>query len=440
MKKLSWRNANPFEQKTLLLFLVAFCIRIIIIVSSYFIIGWPIGSSTENRIDLALNILNGNGFALNGFPVLYQTPVHPMFYAVVFLFAGYNWLSIGLSQALIDSFTCVIIAKLGNTFNSDKGIIAGYIYAFYPFANTQTAAIVDTSLLTFLFILSVYLLLNFRKTNRYIFLVLGGLFLGLGILDRPSIGFVVPAFIVLLFISRQYLKSFLIHSSLFIFLVSIIPLSWCVRNYILSGEFPVLSVAGNHYLWYSHNKHVLTIWERKESPDLVGKDPRYQMDPNFQVRDFYGIPAKQQVKLGKQASNIALNYIKNNPGDFIRYTLLKLERFLSWEYVVQNKLGREKYLWLRIWVQRFTSAPVVILGWLGLLLLFSRDKKIGIFVSIIVVGFIITFVLTQFVSRHKFPLDALFISLSPVSILFLKQKFLLVKYRIFKKDDDRKQT
>jgi hypothetical protein len=70
------------------IFFIALSIRLIYIILSKEVFGWPIGSSVGQRILLAENILGGLGFTLDGHPVMYQTPVYQVFLAMIFAAFG----------------------------------------------------------------------------------------------------------------------------------------------------------------------------------------------------------------------------------------------------------------------------------------------------------------------------------------------------------------
>jgi hypothetical protein len=359
------------------IFFIALSIRLIYIILSKEVFGWPIGSSVGQRILLAENILGGLGFTLDGHPVMYQTPVYQVFLAMIFAAFGKTWWSVGIMQALLDSFSAVIISKISQNFGK-LFYLSGYIYTLYPMSITQVASVVDTSLLTFLFIFSIYQIVLYYETYRVKFLIVGALFSGLAILARPSVFILIPLF-GLIILYRDLLKgkflSFVKFGSLFLILSLTIPSIWIYRNCRLSGAFPILSVAGNHYFWYSHNKHVLEIWKNRESPDLAGKINKYPMDPNFQVSDFNYVPPKVQLETAKAASKEAWRYINNNPEQVIKYTWIKFKRFISGTYVIQNKRGTEKLLKWRILLYPLSNLPISVLAIIGLFVLIRKGKN-----------------------------------------------------------------
>jgi len=403
--------------KYLVIFLIAIFVRLLLAALFIDIFAeWPTGSSKEYRIKLAESIIHGKGFSYEGIPNLYQTPVYPFFLAIIFLVLGSSWWSIALFQSILEGFSSVTISKMGINF-SKCGWLAGYIYAFYPYAAMQSRSISDTSIFVLIFILTIYFYIKFISNQRLKYLIIASLFLGIGILDRPSIFILGPAFIILLFARKIQWKKCLLFVLISFFIAILIPFIWILRNYGISGRFPVLSVAGQHFMWYGHNEHIYNILKRRESPDQVGGDHRYPMQPNFKVIDFFKVAPEKQIELAERCMNIVKKWISNNKSEVKQYTLLKLKRFMSWEYDIQNQ--EIPFQRTRILIYRITTAPIIIFGWLGVFLLFFKRKDIAFYLLTVIIGFISIHIFSNFESRHKIPFFAILMTIIPVTIQYL---------------------
>ena len=418
------------KNKYLIVFLVAVLIQIIL-ASVFFSISpkWPSGSSKEFRIELAESIASGSGFSFNSIPNLYQTPVYPFFLAVISATLGIHWWSIALFQSILGGISCVGISKIGNKFFK-YGWLAGLIYAFYPYAAMQSRSIVDTPLYVLLFIWTIYFLLEFTETHKIKYLIWGSVLLGIGVLNRPSMIVIGPAFVFFIIAKKYSWEKILRYAFISGLIAGLIPFLWVVRNYHLTKSFPILTVGANHFMWYGHNEHIYEVLKNKESPDLIGIDPRYPMNPNFKVRDFFKINSVEQVQLSEKCGSIAKNWISQNKSEVVKYTFLKLKRFLSWEYGIKKQ--KVRFQSLRILMYRFTNAPITIFGWIGVLILFLKKRDISVFFIVIIIGFISIHIMTLSGSRHKIPLDALFITVIPLAIHYLYNKFLILKTQIVK--------
>jgi len=398
-------------------FIVAVLVRLILSVVFINIFSeWPTGSSITFRIGLAEGILSGEGFSYNGIPNLYQTPLYPFLLAVIFGTLGNHWWSIALFQSIFEGISGVFIAKIGGSF-SKHGWLAGMVYALYPYAAMQSLSILDTSLLVLIFIMTVYYYLQFVEKRKLHNLILASFFLGIGILDRPSIIAVAPAFFLFLIVRGYNWKLIMQYTCISALISGLILSSWVLRNYLVTKQFPIYAVGGQHYMWYSHNEHIYNILRRSENPDILSYDPRYPMSPRIKVSEFFEISPTKQVELANSCSSIAKKWVRDNKAEVLKYSLYKLGLFLSWEYM--PKRPSIQYHNLRLLVHRLTNAPIVILGWIGLILLFFRRWETAVYILVITAVFIFVHVTSVFDSRHKIPLDALFITLMPLSVYYL---------------------
>ncbi len=416
------------KNKNFIIFIIAFLIRVIAAI--VFIIlnpEWPTGSSSIYRLGLAESIAQGNGFSFNSIPNIYQTPIYPFFISVLINFFGNTWWIIAVGQSILEGITSVWISKIGANV-AKSGWYSGFIYALFPFSILQSRSIVDTTLFTFLFIGSAYYLICFYKHSDLKYLIIGSILVSIGFLNRPSILPILVSFLLIYFINREItvknkMKILMISTILFISFPGI----WSYRNYKLINEFPVISVAGDHFLWFSHNNHTQKIMLRKESPDLIGVDERYQMNPNIKVSSFFKISPIEQFELGELCKQQYLTWISLNKIQFIKNIINKLISFVSWNYTLQSV--DNKFQKLRIMVYKIWSIPITILGWIGISLLLYRRSTFGKYIFLIVSGFILIHSISQFGSRHKVPMDALFISLIPFTLEWIYSKLNLIKER-----------
>jgi hypothetical protein len=418
------------KNKYLFIFLVAVLIRFLVANFYYSIFPeWSAGSSKIYRITFAESILAGHGFSFNGIPNIYHTPVYPFFLAIVFFILGKHWWSLSLFQGFLEGISSILISKIGARY-SGNGWYAGLIYALYPFAITQSIAVVDTSLFVFLFIVSIYNFLIFINSKNIWNLILSSLCISIGILNRPSIVTLSIAIICYLIMGKYNWKLILKYTIIVISFSSIIPFLWLIRNYHLTEEFPIFAVGAEDYMWHAHNKHVYNVYCRGESTDLIGIDPRYPMEPAIKSSDFFKISPLEQAKLGQYCSEQVRLWVKNNKLEVIKYTFLKLKRFISWEYYPFEINLPFKSQWL--WIYRLTNGPITIFGWIGLVILFFKIRRIAVFFTVVIIGFIFLHVISLFASRHKIPLDALFISLIPLSISYIYSKIKKIRISIVK--------
>lgn len=378
--------------------------------------NWPTGSSVRYRIGLAEGILSGMGFIYNGVPSLYQTPVYPFFLAIIFFTVGKHWWSLTLFQGILEGISSVGIAKIGSRF-SEKGWLAGVIYAIYPYGIMQSRSIVDTPLFVSLFILSILCYLKFMDDHNIVNLIMASIFLGIGTLNRASMAVIGIAFVSYMIFAKYRWKALLMYTIISGLIAVSIPFGWVLRNYHLTGHFPVFSVGGQHFMWYAHNEHIYKVLQRNESPDIIGNNPRYPIVPPISTTDFFTRSPAEQVRLGNYCSDRVRTWISSHKIEVVKYSLLKLKRFLSWEKF-PAKIG-QPYQDLRILIYKLINAPVTLLGWLGVIILCLKRNKMAYFIAAAAIGFVLMHVIAIGGSRHKIPLDALLISFMPFTITYI---------------------
>jgi hypothetical protein len=176
----------------------------------FFVLKFPATNSGDAPfyIDLAWNWLKRGvyGFEVNGrlTPVDMRVPGYPAFLASIFAFAGKSPLAIGLSQAVVDVATCILVAliasKLAPGVNRRRATLAAlWLAVLCPFTANYCAVPLTETLITFLTALAILVLLDFQagaaqdeisvpSAAKWQFspLFLGGIVVGFGTLVRPE--------------------------------------------------------------------------------------------------------------------------------------------------------------------------------------------------------------------------------------------------------------
>jgi 4-amino-4-deoxy-L-arabinose transferase-like glycosyltransferase len=184
--------------------------------------------------DSALYVsLGGDLFRHHVFSSLIRTPVYPLLIASVHYISGEVLPQVLLSQCVLDSVTAVVVASIFfRLFGDNKySLMAGLIYAINPFAIYYSNMILTETLFTLLLAIMFYLVVCFFDRQRYVYLAISGVTLGLSALCRP-IALYVPLFILAgLFFVKIPFKKRVASCILFIlcFFVAVSP--WYLRNY-----------------------------------------------------------------------------------------------------------------------------------------------------------------------------------------------------------------
>jgi hypothetical protein len=233
---------------------------------STFAFGWEMGS-------VAHSIATGQGFGspctIPSGPTAMIPPVFPFLLAGIFkLFGVYSDASglviLGLN-CVFSSLTCLVIVWMGRrTLGEAAGLVAAWIWAFWPMAFWEAHRVWETSLSAFLFGL-VFISVLELESRHHVFALGCGLLWGVTALTNPAIlAFLVPA------VAWQWLvKSGTVYrrhlfAATATALLSISP--WVVRNYVafhrfipIRDNFAFELYLGNHPMEAGANRFLVHI-------------------------------------------------------------------------------------------------------------------------------------------------------------------------------------
>jgi 4-amino-4-deoxy-L-arabinose transferase-like glycosyltransferase len=202
-------------------------------------------------------------------------------------------------QAILDSFTCVIISNCAYLINYKYKLYTGLFAAFSPLLIIISAQVLSDSLFLFTFTSSLYFLLKYFKFNfSNYYIVLSGLFLGLSTFTRAS---TFPLIFLSLPIIYFVMKSFKFKFSkislalgLFV-IVALFPVSnRLFDNIFYNNSFSLTSQTGSHAAYWMV-PGVLTISEN------IDRDTAVNI-VNKKIEDFGGLTTNPYSD-----SNILLN-------------------------------------------------------------------------------------------------------------------------------------
>ncbi len=286
-----------------------------------------VGSVVSDSIgynDLARSLMRGNGFAFNlqerdkageNFDLrtnldifkengLYWhkavPPVYPLFLATVYFLFGINTLAYFIPQTLLGALTCCLIYLIAEElFNNKVAIMSGLMLAFYPDLVFWTYMIRTETLFIFLLVFVFWLLLKKGVEQNYLYAVVIGIVIGLACLTRITIFYFIPIIVVWKYLSyRENRPRVFLWLLILLISLSATLLPWAVRNYILFNHFTVITdEAGTIFLDY----------------------PNHPFSPDTASSDFKN----------KSYLQLLINFIWNNPGEFIVKTINRFFKYLS---------------------------------------------------------------------------------------------------------------
>lgn len=180
---------------------------------------------------LALHILETGSYPEHTFLSTKRTPLYPWFLGFVYSVFGVNPYIILLLQILLNLVSLSFVYKISALFFDDKiAILAAFLYAIDPISVLYTQTLLADTMVTTIFLASIWFLVYSLKTKKSLIMLAGGVFLGFAVLTKPVFQY-FPV-IVFILITTFYYKDWirvLKYSFLFAFGFILIVMPWLYR-------------------------------------------------------------------------------------------------------------------------------------------------------------------------------------------------------------------
>jgi 4-amino-4-deoxy-L-arabinose transferase-like glycosyltransferase len=216
--------------------------------------------------DLALNLLEGRGFASASGPTSLRPPLYPAMMAAVWSVAGAaNYQAVRVVQIAFGMATAALVFWLGRTLWNDRaGLFAAAIVAFYPTLVLTNFLLLTETVFTFLLTAFVAIVVALVGRPRLLTAAAAGGVLALAALTR-SIAWPLPVVLVPLLLwalPGPLVRRFAMAACLTAAFVAVIA-PWSVRNTRLQRVPVVIDTIGGLNLMmgnYAHTPH-RRIWD-----------------------------------------------------------------------------------------------------------------------------------------------------------------------------------
>ena len=194
-------------------------------------------------------------------PSLIRLPGYPLFLAAIYSIAGHgNNTAVRVVQAMLDTFTCVLVALVAFQWTEDparkwRAAYAAFVLAaLCPFTTIYVATIlteVPTSFFAVLLCLLTTLAMKSKNNRRaLLFWVAAGLVAGLAVFFRPDSGLFAAAVGLTILLSaltrQQFIRRFskaVLSAAVFSVAFCLVLVPWTIRNRKVFGVFQPLSPA-----------------------------------------------------------------------------------------------------------------------------------------------------------------------------------------------------
>ncbi len=228
-----------------LTFLVALLFRLAVV---HFLGTAPIRDLLWNDA-VGWNLANGRGFtaSASGYvPGIFRTPGYPGFLSLIYRLFGHSYQAAFWAQSVVDSLTAVLVTLTALRFFPQRtAILAGALYATYPYAAAFCGLLSQDTLLTFSVIVAVLVMVMAQQTpDRWSLWLWCGLAVGLAALVKNFLILLVLLPLAVIVATAEVKKK--ARASLLVVVgLALVVAPWVVRNYLWFHSFPPLAVGGS---------------------------------------------------------------------------------------------------------------------------------------------------------------------------------------------------
>ena len=193
------------------------------------------------------NLANGHGFTASQseprVPGIYRTPAYPAFLAVVYTVAGHSHRAAYVAQSVVDALSALVVAAIALHLTSPAvALLAGGLYAIYPYAAIYCGVLHQDILLTFVTLLAVLAMVRAVEPGRT-WRAWGTVGLAVGLTALVKANFLLFLFaplVVILLAVRGRAKRALAFTAVVTAMLAILG-PWIGRNYVTFRAFPPLA-------------------------------------------------------------------------------------------------------------------------------------------------------------------------------------------------------
>lgn len=311
----NWRGAAA-------VFAVAFVLRLIWVLCADFT---PVSDFAHYRT-LAYRFLEF-GEPTYRRPGAWRTPAYPLFLAFFFKYFGASLKPILVAQAVLGSVSAgLVTAFASRLFTVRVGLIAGLLFAAAPTVLAYTTVLASETLATACVVAGFTALVagGYAPRNRHvlIWIAVSGIFAGIGLLTRPALVFMVPAWVLLAAYQPMRARFRIVAPGLFVVVLCITIMPWLVRNYKAGLGFPTFATAGGVNLYMANSPTAQT--------------GRY--NAAARVPEYDKLPEQDRSRAYQRA---AIQWIFENPGRYLSLTGVRLRTLLG----PSVDLWAARYLW-----------------------------------------------------------------------------------------------
>ena len=371
---------------------------------------------------LARTLAEGRGFGdpwgQGTGPSAWLTPVYPALLALLMLVGGgvtsaTAWMLFSL-QSVVSAATCLLLVRLGQRLAwPQAGRLAGWLFALYPLAIWNAAAVVwDTTLVAFGVTAFLWALLARGRSGPG--LAGSGLAFGALLFLNPAPVGMLPAVLAWIALDPERPPGgraagrAAARCALFVLSAVVVCLPWMVRNRVVLGTWQLRPNFGVELRLGNHDQ-------------AEGRPVPFRYHPSHVEEELALYRELGEADYGRENTRRALGWIRANPGRTASLTLRRLRIFWLGELPTSDPRrsdelapGRDPTSWIKFLAYLTTGAGAFVAA---LLLDLPRDRKVLILGALALFG--APYYLTHVSERYRFPVDPLLVLLDAWLVLWL---------------------
>lgn len=295
----------------------------------------PVAQSRDIYLEIARNVVAGNGFSGGKKVVLTTTrgPVPVYFFAIVLTFFGDHTLSIALANWFVEAITGVLLFLIALELFGNRwiGLVSAVLFAFYGPSIFYAWQALSEPLFGLLLAAFVFSFLRVLRSPSIIGCVSAGIFLGAASLARPIMQyFLVVTLVILVWVLRSRGQEIIKWAAALTLAFVVVMTPWATRNYLIFGEFiPVSSIFGVP-LYISNftldQPDFLQPGSQEDAEADLARKFQERFGPNYRDQPWWSQPLYDRL-----AKEETFKLVQQYPG---RYLLLSTVRFFRLWYFI----------------------------------------------------------------------------------------------------------
>ncbi|MGB1289324.1 MAG: glycosyltransferase family 39 protein, partial [Aggregatilineales bacterium] len=260
-------------------------------------------------------------------------PLYSYVLAAIYALFGRGYMQVGILNTLMDVFSILFLVDIcrrlftqGTLWKQSTGVwvglLAGLCYALYPYLIFQNLTVIDTPLWILFLHAFTWFMIRIREGETFtrqtgLFIIGGGLILGLSILARPIIPF-FAVFVALWFLFRRSLWQTLLRLIPVALIGVMVVVPWIVRNYTIFDAFVPMTTTSGANLWQGNSKWVIPVFR-------AGYDVQWTAPENL-------IAPRYSREADSERFQLAVQFWRENPDKIPE--LLWVKFLIHWHYQI----------------------------------------------------------------------------------------------------------